>query len=202
MYITYKKEYLDWDTIVAMVRNLQNETDYLFSLYICLSSCWCLNIRTALALKYSDIFSRDLKIKRIVHLHEVFSNGKRIRKVLVNRSVENIIYDTVSKFDFSVDYLDHYIFSGKSGKPMSKQYINRKIKSFDRYIIDVDITSNTFRKSFCMKFLQEYNSSDTSIELLQYVLNHSTKKVTLDFLNLKKLDSSNEDVSIYNVFEL
>jgi len=72
-------------------------------------------------------------------------------------------------------------------KTMSISYINRQLKkAFEKYGVNTsgNVSSHILRKTFAVKILEDNDHSDKAIFLVSNLLNHSSTKTTMKYLNL------------------
>jgi site-specific recombinase XerD len=91
-----------------------------------------------------------------------------------------------------------YIFSNKGDKPITVQFINRKLKEFkDIYELDIDnFSTHTFRKTFGRYVYDQNNHSAESLLLLNQILNHSNLNVTKRYIGITAEEIGNVFQSI------
>lgn len=182
-----KSDYLPYDELKKLLRNLHKEEKYIWELYVRISFCTALRISDVLSLTWADIINRT-------SLTKCEKKTGKVRKIPFSLSTQD-------RFDELYALLkrpnpNELIFKSKiTGKPFTTQYVNRVLKNWkEEYNLKLgNFSSHTFRKTFGRYMYDKSENKSEALVLLNSILQHSSIEVTKIYIGLR------ED-EIYSVF--
>ena len=134
-----------------------------------------LRICDILALKRSDVFYSDNRIKKHISITET-KTGKTTT-IFINKSVRTALKLYIKNVESKSDYL----FAGRSGEPISRIYAFNLIKKAGRAVrIPYDISPHSLRKTFGYYAAQ----NGTPPAVLMNIYNHSSYEITKRYLGI------------------
>ena len=98
--------------------------------------------------------------------------------------------------------LDQYIFLNNSGKQvLSSQYVNKQVKLlFTKYEIPYqNLSSDSFLKTFCIKYLESKDFTTEAKRWISKILGHASWTITANFLGYS---DNSDDKDNYNAFSM
>jgi integrase len=169
-------DFLEWDKMQLLIHKLERDQDYRFALLIGLGSYTGLRISDLLKLTWNDLSKDKLEVTekktgkvRTIHLHEEVKD--LISRI---RNIEN-------------GEADELLFLNRFYKPISVQYINRKLKQLElKYELDIRFSTHTFRKTFGRRIWSRNGNSEKALILLGTVFNHSSISITKRYLGIRE----------------
>lgn len=178
-------DYLEYTEYEKLLNCLRNDEEFLWELYARLGFCTACRASDILNLHWNEILDRS---EHIV----VEQKTKKVRKLSFNSSVQKKIqelYLLLGKPDKS-----EFVFISKAtGKPITVQYINQKLKIFKhKYRIRIgNFSTHTFRKTFGRYVYETHNHSAESLVLLNKILCHSSIEVTKTYIGITQDEINN-----------
>ena len=181
-------DYLEYQEYEKLLNGLRDNKDYLWELYARLGFCTACRASDILNLRWSDILGKSEQVI-------VEQKTKKARKLTFNQSVQNKIKE-LYKLLGQPNKEDFIFLSRTTGKPITIQYLNKKLKEFKtKYRIKIgNFSTHTFRKTFGRYVYEKYDRSAESLILLNKILNHSNIAVTKTYIGI----TQDEVNSIFN----
>lgn len=173
-------DYIEWDTMLKLVRNLFNDGNYKMSLLISLGSFWGLRISDILRLTWNQILDNEQ--------FEIFEKktGKR-RVIKINPQLHNHIVDCYDKIKPA--HKECKCFVSQKGTVYSVQRINVIFKEIkEKYNLKIDhFSTHSLRKTFGRAvYNQSGNNAEFALVKLSELFNHSDIKTTRKYLGLRE----------------
>ena len=175
-------DYLNWDLAMNLIRKLYKDGDYRMSLLV---GCGCF-----FGLRISDLLT--LRWKMIIGVDSFAvtekKTGKR-RDIKINEGFQAHIMDCYRALN--IKNPEEFCFVTKYGKVISRQMVNRKLKSIKTaYRLPVtNISTHTMRKTFSRKIWENENAvgrGEQSLVVLSEMLNHSSVAITRRYIGLRQ----------------
>lgn len=181
-------DYLEYSEYEKLLQGLHDAEDYLWELYARLGFCTACRASDILTLRWEDILGK--KEQTIVE-----QKTKKARKLSFNPSVQKKIKELYGLLG-SPDKSELIFISKATNKPITIQYVNKKLKDFKyKYRIKIgNFSTHTFRKTFGRYVYEKYNRSAESLILLNKILNHSNLAVTKTYIGI----TQDEVNSVFN----
>lgn len=172
-------DFIEWDTMLNLVRNLFNDGNYQMSLLISLGSFWGLRISDILSLTWNQILNTEQ-----LEIHER-KTGKR-REIKINMQLQKHIVECYNAIQ--PRNIESKCFLSQKGTVFSVQRINVILKELKtKYNIKIDhFSTHSLRKTFGRAV---YNNSENNAEFalvkLSELFNHSDVRTTRKYLGLR-----------------
>jgi len=172
-------DFIEWDTMLNLVRNLFNDGNFKMSLLISLGSFWGLRISDLLNLTWKQILNVEQ-----MEIHEK-KTGKR-RVIKINTQLQKHIAECYNAVQ--PRKIESKCFLSQKGTVYSVQRINIILKELKtKYNIKIDhFSSHSLRKTFGRAV---YNNSENNAEFalvkLSELFNHSDVRTTRKYLGLR-----------------
>ncbi len=164
--------------------------DYLYALLFTYGINTGLRISDILKLKFEDILDERKRVKSSFEVVEQKTEKKR--KIVVNDSVREMI----DLFLKSTDRRTGYIFSRTNGeKPITREAVWQRLNKYAREAgLKGQIGTHTLRKTFGYQLYKK----GVDITRIQYILNHSSPKITLRYIGItqEEVDDIVENLNI------
>lgn len=173
-------DYIEWDTMLSLIRRLYRDGDYRMSLLIGCGSFFGLRISDLLTLTWAMLLDGDSFV-----INEK-KTGKR-RKVRINKDFQKHIRDCHDALNITDD--DQKCFLSQKKMVYSTQRINvlfKEIKS--KYHLKVEhFSTHSMRKTFGRK-VYESAGSDAAMALMRLseLFNHSSPRITKIYLGIRQ----------------
>lgn len=173
-------DYIEWDSMLSLIRRLYRDGDYRMSLLIGCGSFFGLRISDLLTLTWSMLLNGDS-----FELNEK-KTGKR-RVVKINRDFQKHIKDCHDALQITND--NQKCFLSQKKVVYSTQRINvlfKEIKS--KYHLKVEhFSTHSMRKTFGRK-VYESAGSDAAMALMRLseLFNHSSPRITKVYLGIRQ----------------
>ena len=172
-------DFIEWNSMLNLVRNLYNDGNYQMSLLISLGSFWGLRISDLLNLTWKQILNSEQL--------EIFEKktGKR-RVIKINPQLQKHIHECYKAIN--PKNIESKIFKSQKGTVFSIQRINVILKEMKvKYNIKIDhFSSHSMRKTFGRAV---YNNSGNNAEFalvkLSELFNHSDVRTTRKYLGIR-----------------
>lgn len=178
-------DYMEWDTMLTLIRRLFNDGDYRFSLLIGCGSFFGLRISDLLATSWRMIYDQDSFM-----LTEKKTGKRRIIKI--NKGFQKHIkdcYDALGKPD-----IDQLCFLSNKGSVYSIQRINVRFKEIKaRYGLKIkNYSTHTMRKTFGRRVVESAPPGEVEMQFLrlQTIYNHASPQVTRAYLGFRQQEIS------------
>lgn len=188
LHSTTTSDYIEWDTMLNLVRKLYRDKKYRLSLLIGCGCFFGLRISDLKRLTWRNILDGD----KFVIIEK--KTGKR-REVKVNLGLQAHIEDCYKSL--RITDRDELCFVNKYGKPISTQMINRHLKTIkSKYGLKVEhLSSHSFRKTFGRKVVSNAGEqSEMALIKLSEIFNHASPMITRRYLGLR----AEEIEEVYN----
>ena len=176
---TTTADYLEWDTMLGVVRKLYKDGNYRMSLLI--------GIGAFTGLRISDILS--LRWKMLMGESFILTEKKtgKVREVKINKDFRCHILDCLR----ALNVLDHdeYCFISRKQCIYSIQRINAIFKNIKaKYNLKIThFSTHSLRKTFGRKVVEMAGAnSEMALIKLAELFNHSTTQITRRYLGLRK----------------
>lgn len=173
-------DYMEWDTMLSLIRRLYRDGDYRMSLLIGCGSFFGLRISDLRTLTWDMILSDDKFV-----LNEK-KTGKR-REVRINRDFQKHIRDCHDALQITND--NEKCFLSHKKMVYSTQRINVLLKKIKKkYHLKVEhFSTHTMRKTFGRK-VYESSGNDAAMALMRLseIFNHSSPKITKVYLGIRQ----------------
>jgi integrase len=175
---------MEWGIFLTLLDRLKKDREYKFLLFIAVG-CYC-------GLRAGDILR--LRWKDLVNMDQINLNERKTgkcRQITINQNLKEIVsfcFSNLSDVNADNVALDQHIFSNRIGKPITIQYVNRKLHTiFHRYRIKVqNPSSHTLRKSFGKKVYEMNDKSPEALVLLSQIFSHSSVATTRRYIGLSQ----------------
>ncbi len=183
---------------INLVRNyLIRNRKYRDNLMFIMGINFGLRCSDLVTLRYGDIITPDLTYRDPIWVREKKTAKKRKQapdadgeyKLKNPRAL--YINDAVAEaFELychgKVINLDDYIFTGRNGKPMSRQNVDEKFKKIinEKLNLNVHASTHFMRKTFAYHFIMQAPDRTRAIEYLQECFNHSSPLITLRYAGI------------------
>lgn len=178
---TYRtSDYVEWDSMLTLIRRLYRDGDYRMSLLIGCGSFFGLRISDLLTLTWAMLLSDDK-----FTLNEK-KTGKR-RVVKINKDFQKHIRDCHDALNIQND--NEKCFLSRKKVVYSTQRINVLFKEIkEKYHLKVDhFSTHSMRKTFGRKVYQSAgNDAAIALMRLSELFNHSNVAITKVYLGLRQ----------------
>lgn len=172
-------DYIEWDTMLNIVRKLYRDKKYRMSLMVACGSFFGLRVSDLKRLTWSDILDGN----KFVIIEK--KTGKR-REIKINRGLQAHIEDCFKALKISDR--NELCFVNKYGKPISTQMINRHLKTIkSQYGLKIEhLSTHSFRKTFGRKVVSNAGEqSEMALIKLSEIFNHASPMITRRYLGLR-----------------
>lgn len=184
-------DYIQWDTMLSLVRRLYKDKKYRLSLLI---GCGCF-----FGLRISDL--KTLTWQQLLSGQKFSLTEKKTgkhREIKINDSFQSHIQDCY--LALGVEDMTEHCFLNNRGQVITTQMINRHLKNIKaKYNVKVEhLSSHSFRKTFGRKVVQSAGEhSEMALIKLSEIFNHASPMITRRYLGLR----AEELEEVYNVLE-
>lgn len=181
-----KANHIEWYNLIYFINKTEKDGHLKISLFATLSTFFVLRISETLSLKWKDILNKDQFILEESKNNRQDKNPKK-RLITINSDIQRKIKYVYEKWN-RPNINQHIFLNNKGTKPVSRQYINKRIKQlFYRYnISQQNLSSHSFRKSFCREYLRKYNYSNYAFEIIRDLLNHRDIYTVKTYLGIRE----------------
>ncbi|MCY1635906.1 tyrosine-type recombinase/integrase [Marinifilum sp. D737] len=186
-----KSEHIEWKFIPLTIQKLELNKQYKIALIVAFGCFFGLRLKNILTIRWEDVLNKTS--------FEIMDKNK-LRTIYIIDDINNLIRRIYYKMD--TPDIEQPIFLNNSGKQvLSSQYVNKQIKLlFTKYEIPYqNLSSDSFLKTFCMKFLQAKNFSTDAKRWISQLLGHASWTITANFLGCS---NSSEDKDNYMIFSM
>lgn len=173
-------DYLEWNTMLNLIRKLYRDGDYRMSLFIGCGSFFGLRVSDLRKLTWRMLLNEDKFV-----LNEQKTGKRRIVKI--NSDFQNHIqqcYDALQ-----ITNMDEACFLSRKNMVMSTQRINVKLKEIKRrYNVKIDnFSCHSLRKAFGRKvFESSGENAQMALVKLSELFNHSSVAITKIYIGLRE----------------
>ena len=178
-------DYLEWDTMLSLIRKLYNDGDYRFSLLI---GCGCF-----FGLRISDLrnLSWDMIMDQDSFMLKEQKTGKR-RIIKINRGFQKHIRDCYEAL--RITNKQQPCFLSNKGGVYSIQRINAHFKEIRvKYGLKIkNFSTHTMRKTFGRKVVESAGTGKEAVALIRLseLFNHSSVQVSRRYLGMRQEELS------------
>lgn len=178
-------DYLEWDTMLSLIRKLYNDGDYRFSLLI---GCGCF-----FGLRISDLrtLSWDMIMDQDSFMLKEQKTGKR-RIIKINRGFQKHIRDCYEAL--RITNKQQPCFLSNKGGVYSIQRINAHFKQIRvKYGLKIkNFSTHTMRKTFGRKVVESAGPGKEAVALIRLseLFNHSSVQVSRRYLGMRQEELS------------
>jgi len=186
-----KSEHIDWKFIPLTIQKLELDKKHKICLIVAFGCFFGLRLKSILNLRWEDIINKES--------FEINDKNK-IRTVFIISDIRHLINRVHLKL--GAPAIDKYIFLNNTGKQvLSSQYVNKQVKVlFTKYEIPYqNLSSDSFLKTFCIKYLESKNFSTDAKRWISKILGHASWSITANFLGYSE---SIHDKHNYNSFSM
>ena len=172
-------DYIEWDTMLNLVRRLYKDGDYRMSLMIGCGCFFGLRISDLLTLKWSMLLDGDSFV-----LTEKKTGKRRIIKV--NADFRKHILDCYNALRIS-DMSEH-CFLSKKKVVFTIQRVNVRLKEIkSKYNLKIEhFSTHSMRKTFGRRVVESAGeNTEMALIKLSELFNHSTPQITRRYLGLR-----------------
>ncbi len=175
-----KADYLEWNTMLNLIRKLYRDGDYRMSLFIGAGCFFGLRVSDLRKLTWSMLLDDDKFV-----INEQKTSKRRVVKI--NSDFQKHIqqcYDALQ-----ITNMDEACFLSRKNMEMSTQRINVRLKEIKkRYNIKIDnFSCHSLRKAFGRKvFESSGENAQMALVKLSELFNHSSTQITKIYLGLRE----------------
>lgn len=173
-------DYIEWNTMLNLVRRLFKDGDYRMSLLIGCGAFFGLRISDLLTLKWNMLLDCDN------FLITEKKTGKK-RTIRINSDFQKHIKDCYSAL--KIKDSNQYCFISRKRTVYSIQRINAKFKEIrSKYNLKIEhISSHSLRKTFGRKVIENAGeNSEMALIKLSELFNHSSPQITRRYLGIRQ----------------
>ena len=178
-------DYLEWDTMLLLIRKLYDDGDYRFSLLIGCGSFFGLRISDLRTLTWDMILGQDSFM-----LKEQKTGKRRIIKI--NRGFQKHIWDCYEAL--KITNRQQPCFVSNKGGVYSIQRINAHFKEIrTKYGLKIkNFSTHTMRKTFGRKVVESAGPAKAEMALIRLseLFNHSSVQVSRRYLGMRQEELS------------
>lgn len=173
-------DYLDWNTMLNLIRKLYRDGDYRMSLFIGCGCFFGLRVSDLRKLTWSMLLDDDKFI-----INEQKTNKRRVVKInaYFQKHIQQC-YDALKIVD-----MDEACFLSRRNMVLTTQRINVRLKEIKkRYNIKIDnFSCHSLRKAFGRKvFESSGENAQMALVKLSELFNHSSVAITKIYLGLRE----------------
>ena len=176
-----KSDFVEWDKLQLLTRQLETDKDYKFCLLITIGMTTGLRISDILSLRYQDLTGEHLEVTE--------KKTKKYRKIPINPQLRETMVRISNKLPV-VDPTQFIFMNRWNTKPISSQYVNWKLKELmKKYQVVKDIQkikSHSLRKSFGRRIWENSGRSERGLIMLNEIFNHSNIRTTKIYLGIRE----------------
>lgn len=173
-------DYIEWNTMLNLVRRLFKDGDYRMSLLIGCGAFFGLRISDLLTLKWNMLLDCD----NFLITEKKTSKKRTIR---INSDFQKHIKDCYSAL--KIKDSNQYCFISRKRTVYSIQRINVKFKEIrSKYNLKIEhISSHSLRKTFGRKVIENAGeNSEMALIKLSELFNHSSPQITRRYLGIRQ----------------
>ena len=177
---TTTADYIEWDTMLNLVRRLYKDGDYRMSLLIGCGSFTGLRISDLLTLTWDMLLLND---------HFIVTEKKtgKKRTIKINSDFQKHVRDCYNAL--GIDDISEKCFISRKGMVFSIQRVNVLLKGIKaKYSLKIEhISTHSLRKTFGRKVVElAGENSEMALIKLSELFNHSGPQVTRRYLGLRQ----------------
>ena len=177
---TTTADYIEWDTMLNLVRRLYKDGDYRMSLLVGCGSFTGLRISDLLTLTWDMLLSNDYFI--VIEK----KTGKK-RTIKINSDFQKHVRDCYDALE--IEDISEKCFISRKGTVFSVQRINILLKEIRaKYGLKIEhLSTHSLRKTFGRKVVElAGDNSEMALIKLSELFNHSGPQVTRRYLGLRQ----------------
>ena len=179
---TTTSDFIEWSKYQQLLTALEKDGKTLFCLLIACGGYTGLRISDLLTMKYEAFKNGNYSIKE--------KKTGKVRVITFHPDLKKIVTRNQRKEK-------GFIFTGKSGKVLSIQYINFTLKEIARdYGLKGNISCHSLRKTFGRRVFDTNNKSDAALILLSDLFNHSNTVVTKRYLGITEEEKASAYINL------
>lgn len=186
-----KSEHIDWKYIPLTIQKLELDKQYKIALIVAFGSFFGLRLKSILTIRWEDILNKDA--------FEIEDKDK-LRTIFIIDDIRNLISRIYTKLESPE--LDKHVFLNNTGQQvLSSQYVNKQVKLlFTKYEIPYqNLSSDSFLKTFCIKYLESKDFSTDAKKWISKIRGHASWTITANFLGYSE---EPDDKDNYNAFSM
>jgi len=169
-----KAEHIEWKYIPLIIQKLELDKKYKICLVVAFGCFFGIRLKAVLSIRWEDILNKES-----FEIDE--KNGTRTIYIIDDiRNLINRIYKKIGSPE-----TESYVFLNNSGtKVLSSQYVNKQVKVlFTNYEIPYQsLSSDSFLKTFCIKYLESKEFTQDAKKWISKKLGHASWSITANFL--------------------
>ena len=172
-------DYLEWDTMLSVVRRLYKDGNYRVSLLIGVGAFTGLRISDILSLRWVELLEGTFTL--------VEKKTGKSREIKINKDFQSYIKDCYSQL--GVIDVNEYCFLSRKQCVYSVQRVNVILKEVkERYNLKiVHFSTHSLRKTFGRRVVEMAGErSEMALIKLAELFNHSTPQITRRYLGLRR----------------
>ena len=179
LHSTTTADYLEWDTMLSIVRRLYKDGYYRISLLIGVGAFTGLRISDILSLRWAELLDGSFTL--------VEKKTGKSREIKINKDFRKHIKDCYNMLD--ITNVNEYCFMSKKQCVYSVQRINVILKEVkERYNLKIThFSTHSLRKTFGRRVVEMAGDrSEMALIKLAELFNHSTPQITRRYLGLRR----------------
>jgi len=172
-------DYLEWDTMLSIVRRLYKDGNYRISLLIGIGAFTGLRISDILSLRGKMVLGDSFKL--------VEKKTGKVREVKINKGFRGHIQDCFRML--GIENVDEPCFISRKNSVYSVQRVNVILKEVkEKYNVKIShFSTHSLRKTFGRRVVEMAGErSEMALIKLAELFNHSTPQITRRYLGLRR----------------
>ena len=172
-------DYLEWNTMLNLIRKLYRDGDYRMSLFIGAGCFFGLRVSDLRKLTWSMLLNDDKFI-----IKEQKTSKRRVVKI--NADFQKHIQQCFDALE--IQNMNEACFLSRKNMVMSTQRINVRLKEIKKkYNIKIDnFSCHSLRKAFGRKIFESSGNAQMALVKLSELFNHSSVQITKIYLGLRE----------------
>lgn len=169
-----KAEHIEWKYIPYVIQKLELDKKYKISLIVAFGCFFGIRLKYILQIKWADVLNKES--------FEIDEKGG-VRKIFIIDDMRHLINRIYKKLG-SPQQEKLIFLNNTESKVISIQYVNKEVKKlFTKYEIPYqNLSSDSFLKTFCIKYLESKHFSSDAKKWISKTLGHATWAITASFL--------------------
>ncbi len=173
-----KAEHIDWKYVPLVIQKLELDKQYKICLIVAFGCFFGLRLKNILNLRWEDVLyktSFELKEKN------------KQRTIFIIDDIKHLIDRVYVKLGSPEPEQLVFLNNAKT-QALSSQYVNKQIKVlFAKYEIPYScLSSDSFLKTFCVKYLESQDFSLEAKKWISRILGHASWTITARFLGCEE----------------
>lgn len=168
--------HLEWSEFKRLVEHTK-KTNRMICLFSAISTYCGLRLGDTTQLKWGDLKEEMIMVKEI--------KTDKVREIPMHPELKELLNEIRTPENGDNDY----IFANRSGKPLSRVYINYQLQDcFKDAGIKYkgNVSSHLFRKTLGRRVLNNAKDKEFGLIILQDIFKHSSQAVTKRYLGIRK----------------